>query len=210
MVTLDSHGQLKWYTYGPNKFSGPYAIEFGYPNEAAFGSKSASKSGSQAQLKAFYTSRAVWLTLKSLGRNAFDDRKEAETIVHTVARVASREINKGEFEVDRYNKSVLDKSLSALAALHRKAVSPRATPVSSYPALNWRRAASGRLDAFTDRGSYHITHSHEGYEVRWLYQAHGLLLGTFGREDLAKQVAEKHAASHAAAEESPRRRRARR
>src|SRR5580692_2872173 len=168
MVTLDSHGQLKWYTYGPTRFVGPYAIEFGYPNEVAFGSKSASKSGSQAQLKSFYMSQAVWLTLKSMPRNVFEDRSEAEKVVHTVARVASREINKGEFEVSRYNESVRNRSISALQP---KAVSKRATPVSSYPALNWRRAASGRLDAFTDHGSYHITDSAEGYETRWLYQS---------------------------------------
>ena len=207
MVTLDSYGQMAWLAYGSNKFSGPYSIEFGYPNEVAFGSKSASKSGSQAQLKAFYVSQAVWLVLKSIPRNVFYDRAEAEKIVHTVARIASREIGKGEFDVSRYNESVRVKSL---AALQPKAVSTSATTGSSYPALSWRRAASGRLDAFADRGSYHITDSAEGYEARWLYQSQSSFLGTFRSEAQAKQASEKHAASHAAAQENPRRRRARR
>jgi hypothetical protein len=201
MVSLDSHGQLKWYTYGPTKFSGPYAIDFGYPNEAAFGSKSASKSGSQAQLKSFYMSQAVWLTLKSMPRNIFEDRSEAERVVHTVARIASREINIGKFEVSKYNDSVREKSI---AALQKKTVSPRAT---QYPSLNWRRAASGRLDAFTDHGSYHITDFAEGYEARWLYQSQSSFLGTFRSEAQAKQAAEKHAASHNVPQANPRRRR---
>jgi hypothetical protein len=146
-------------------------------------------------------SQAVWLTLKSMPRNILEDRSEAERVVHTVARIASREINIGKFEVSRYNDSVREKSI---AALQKKTVSPLAT---QYPALNWRRAASGRLDAFTDHGSYHITDSAEGYEARWLYQSQSSFLGTFRSEAQAKQAAEKHAASHNVPQANPRRRR---
>jgi hypothetical protein len=227
MATLERHGQLSWITVGADKRSGPYAIVWGPRAEALelFGKAAARKSGSQPQLKAYYQSAAAWWALNSLPSDLFEDRGMADKVVAIAARTASSEFNKmarsrREFDTRAYNMQVqseTNKRVSQYAErfghTHGKpAPEPpeeRGEPEGGGEKLSWRTAASGRLDAFSSHGSYHIsTPTPRGYQLRWMYKDQGAMLGEFATIDQAKRAAEKHHErfSQSAAAEPARRR----
>jgi hypothetical protein len=208
MATLERHGELSWVTAGADRRVGPYAIVWGPRGHMVemFGKVGARRSGSQAQLKAYYQSAAAWWTLHSLPASLFEDKSQATTIVRLVGKTAVTQMNvmarsRREFDTREYNAWVQSESNKRIAQYVQRSEGRRASRVEPTPPeperhdekLSWRTAASGRMDAFSSHGSYHIsTPTPRGYQLRWLWKDQGAALGEFRTVEEAKRVAEMH------------------
>jgi len=195
MKRLHTHGALSFWTGGENQTDPPYIIGYGENEIVRFGSKRL-KPGSQAQLRTFYAAKATWDVLTEIGDEGSIDA--AEKTAHAVARAAQQEIKRN---VDFFYTDYVHRVRERFQRRRKPAVTPGA------PELPWRRSASGRLDAFTPYGSYHVQGTPEGFGVRWSYQDRGAFLGTFRTEAEAKREAERHAAAQGASEPTRRRKR---
>jgi len=194
-MILSSHGPVYWVNPGKDKYTGPYVIAWNRKKDRfegeQFGSSRAKIKGSPAQLEAFYTSSAVWWALQSFPTYLFEDTKQAKKIIIAVSNIAHNEMDsaleRGRFDQSSYQSEVQSRANKWLTSL---TPTKKDEPVPEK--LTWRTASSGRLDAFSDHGSYHISQSTSGYQVRWLWKDKGALVGTFASLEKAKQAAEKH------------------